>query len=183
MKLVRDLMIPLADIPLVREDSTIRDAMIALNKVRHLQPEGRAPLGTVFVVDDKSQITGKLGPFACIKALGGAFQAVEASRDLSRVGISTNSIATIRDHYRFLQEAISDMCGRASSILAKDAMHPIFESIHADASLQEAVLKMGAWNTLSVPVVKGNEVVGMLRLLDLFREVSDVVVSHPEECE
>lgn len=176
-------MIPLADIPLVRQDSTIRDAMIALKKVRDLQSEGRAPLGTVFVIDAQRQIIGKIGPFACILALGGAFEAVEASRELSRAGLSTDSIATIRDHYRFLQEALSDMCGRASSILARDAMHPIYESISAEASLQEAVLRMGDWHTLSIPVVQGTEVVGLLRLLDLFREVTDVIVSHPERCE
>jgi hypothetical protein len=73
MKRVRDLMIPLAAIPIVKEGSTIRDAIVALSKVTHLQPEGRAPLGAVFVVDDKSEIVGKIGPFAFISALSGEY--------------------------------------------------------------------------------------------------------------
>jgi hypothetical protein len=60
----------------------------------------------------------------------------EASRELSRAGISTDSIAPIKSHFPFLQEALSDMCGRANSILARDAMHPIDESINENATLQ-----------------------------------------------
>jgi hypothetical protein len=51
-------------------------------------------------------------------------------------------------------------------------MIPVTESIDENALLTEAIHRIVLWQTLSILVTRGGEVVGILRLSDLFDEIS-----------
>ncbi|MFZ5981745.1 MAG: CBS domain-containing protein, partial [Candidatus Zixiibacteriota bacterium] len=76
-------------------------------------------------------------------------------------------------NFRFFQEDLCDLCKRARNINVVDVMRPVTESIDENASLSEAIHKMVMWSTLSVLVTRGNDVVGLLRLSDVFQAVAD----------
>ena len=51
-------------------------------------------------------------------------------------------------------------------------MRPVTESIDENASLCEAIHKIVILQTLSILVKRGREVIGLLRLSDLFDEIA-----------
>ena len=55
---------------------------------------------------------------------------------------------------------------------AADAMHPLSESVEESASISEAIHKIVMWQQLSLLVTRGDEVVGLIRLSDLYDEVA-----------
>ena len=55
---------------------------------------------------------------------------------------------------------------------AADAMHPLSESVEESASLSDAIHKIVMWQHLSLLVTRGDEVVGLIRLSDLFDEIA-----------
>jgi CBS domain-containing protein len=54
----------------------------------------------------------------------------------------------------------------------KDVMRPMTEQVDVNDTINEAIHKIIMWQILSVLVTKGEKVVGILRLSDLFDEVS-----------
>ena len=61
-------------------------------------------------------------------------------------------------------------------------MQPVTESIHEDTTLQEVIEKISEWQVISVLVTRGNQVVGIIRLSDIFQELAEEVVRQSDEC-
>jgi predicted transcriptional regulator len=76
------------------------------------------------------------------------------------------------EHYRFFQEDLRDLCSRSSRLLVKEVMRPVQQSIDENAALPEAIHKIVMWQTLFILVTRGAEVVGLLRLSDLFDAIA-----------
>ena len=55
---------------------------------------------------------------------------------------------------------------------ARDAMHPLAESVDENASLSDAIHKIVLWQQLSLMVTRKDDVVGLIRLSDLYDEVA-----------
>jgi hypothetical protein len=62
-------------------------------------------------------------------------------------------------------------------------MHPITECIDENAALIDAINKTCMWQTLSIPVSRNGEIVGLLRLSDLFVELTEQIKLMRGNCE
>ena len=171
-KMVKDLMVPLDDYAVISRESTLLDAIIALDQAQKNLPAGRQPYRAVLVVDDKKKVVGKIGQLAFLKALEPKYNMLGDLSRLSRAGLSSTFISSMMENFQFFQENLNDLCRRAIYIKAKDVMHPITESIEENASLHEAIHKIIMHQTLSLLVTRSDRMVGLLRLSDLFDEVA-----------
>ena len=75
-------------------------------------------------------------------------------------------------NYGLFQHEFDEIRNRIKTIKMKDVMRPVKEHIDVNDSINEAMHKIIMWQMLSVLVTKGDTVVGILRLSDLFDEVS-----------
>lgn len=100
---------------------------------------------------------------------------------MDRAGLSPGSISTVMDHVQFLCRVRGSLQERARSIEVCNVMLPVGESIDEEASLQEAIDLFGARQTLSILVRRGEQIVGVLRLSDLFQEIAHQIVSSEED--
>ena len=171
-KTVRDLMVSLDEYALVPEDATVLEALKALELAQENLSPGREPHRAVLVVDKKNKVVGKIGQLAFLRALEPKYLYLGDLKTLSRAGLSDKFIADMMDNLSFLRGTLDDICRQAGSLKAKDVMHPVSENIDEDAPLTEAIHKIVIWQTLSILVTRGGEVVGILRLSDLFTAVS-----------
>ena len=169
---VKDLMVSLGECPVVSEDATLRDAVLALDEAQKKLPAGRQPYRAVLVIDDKKRIAGKIGQLALLGALRLRHDVIAEFESLSPAGVSDEFVSSMMEHYRFFHEALPDLCSGASTLLVKVVMRPINQNISETASLSEAIHKMVMWQTLSILVTRGAEVVGLLRLSDIFDAVA-----------
>jgi len=174
---VKDIMVPIDRYGVVSQDATLLDAILKYDEAMKKRDRRRQPFRAVLVVDDKGQVIGKLGQLAFLKALEPQHHVLSDISKLSGSGVSEQFMASIMKHYQFFQEDLAHLCFRARNIKVKDVMHPITESIDENASLGEAIYRIVLWETLSVLVTRGKDVVGLLRLDDLCQEVAEKMKS------
>lgn len=174
-KRVKDLMLPLDEYAVVPEDATLVDALVALEEAQGDLPPGRHPHRAVLVVDKGGTIVGKLGHLAFLKAMEPKYALLGDIQTLSRAGLSSEFITDMMSNMRFWGDESPGMRRRAHAVRVKDAMRKVDENIDENASLMEAIHCLVMWQTLSTLVTRNGQVVGILRLTDLFAAVSEYV--------
>jgi CBS domain-containing protein len=171
-KKVRDLMVPLDEYPVVEEDTTLLDVVRALDEGQKRLPPGKQPYRAVLVVDQDRKIVGKIGQFAFLAALEPKYNLLGDLDKLHTSGLSPEIVSLAMEHYRFFEDSLSDLCQRRSAMKAVDAMQPLSESVDENASISDAIHKIVIWQHLSLLVTRGDEVVGLIRLSDLYDEIA-----------
>ena len=179
-KKVKDLMVPLEEYAVVSDKATLVDALRALEKAQLTLKPGQHRHRAVLVLDKNNRVVGKIGHLGFLKALEPKYNILGDMGKLSRVGLDAAFINSMMENFRFFQDDLCDLCKRARHIDVVDVMHPVTESIDENASLNEAIHNMVMWSTLSVLVTRNGEIVGLLRLSDVFQEVADFM---KKECD
>jgi len=170
--LVKDIMIPINEYAVVPHHATLYDAIIALEESRDKIPRGSDPHRAVLVIDDSGKVIGKLGHLAFLKALEPKYRDLGDLSTFSKAELSPEFIKTIRTERRFWQGSFPDIYNRAMSVLVKDVMHPADACINENEPLTEAIHESIMWQSLSILVTKESEIIGILRLSDVYAVVA-----------
>jgi len=171
-KLVKDIMLPLSEYAVVGEDATLSEALQALEDAQMNLPKDRQHNRAVLVKNKKGKIIGKLGHLGFLKALEPKYNSLGNVEQLSRAGVNLEFLEMMMDNLRFWQDDLNIIYQRARSVRIRDVMKPTTENISENSTLAEAIHHIIMWQVLSMLVTRDDEVVGILRLSDLFEEVS-----------
>ena len=177
-KKVKDLMVPIEEYAVINENSTLLDAFIALEKSQRNLPEKRQPHRAVLVINKDEKVVGKIGHLAFLKALEPKYKSLGNIKTLSQAGISTEVITSMMDDFNLWKGRMDEILQSAGQITVKNVMHPVAENIDENASLSEAMHKIIMWQSLSVIVTRGKQVVGILRLSDLFNYIASRIIER-----
>ncbi len=162
-KKVKDLMIPLEDYPHIPYWFTLRQAM-AIVREAAIKFEGTFEPRAVLVFDEKYQLMGMLTLRDVVRGLEPKF-----AEDKGLIK-SDPSLAVL----------VGDMFGpgmkEASQRPVSDVMSPIKVTVNGDDPITKALFLMIKENVGMMPVLQDNKVVGMVRMNELFKEISDVVL-------
>jgi len=160
---VKDLMIPLEDYPHIPYWFTLRQAM-AIVREAAIKFEGSFEPRAILIFDEKYQLMGMLTLRDIIRGLEPRFL---QETDLIKMDPSLTILA-------------GDLFGpgmkQASQKPVSDVMTTIRVTVNDEDSLVKALFLMIKENVGLMPVLHDNKVVGMIRLSDLFQEVSEVVL-------
>ena len=171
-KKVKDLMTPLEGYAVVDENATLLDAINALDEAQKKLAPGRQKHRAVLVIDKNKKIIGKIGHLAFLKALEPKYDIMGDLKNITSMGVSRTFVESLMANYQLFQDNLTDLCRRAATLPAKDVMRPVSESIDENASLAEGIHAIVMHQSLSIPVTRKGEVVGLLRLSDLFEELT-----------
>ncbi len=172
LKRVRDLMISLEQYAIVEEQATLLDALYALDRAQsHVRNNGHQHRA-VLVRSHGGRIVGKIGHLAFLRALRTVHDDPRGEDRLRRAGVDQEMIRRSEGFYRLLSEDVTDLCGKARTIKAREAMRPVSERIGVDESLMDALDAFERWQTLSLLVTDNGSAVGILRAVDLFDEIA-----------
>jgi len=180
-KTVRDLMVPLDNYAVVDENATLLQAVLTLDKSQEHLASGKQPHRAILVLDKDGKVIGKIGQLAFLRALEPKYQAISDRGALAKVGISAEYLSSMMESFRLHEADLGQLCRRAANIKAKDIMSPIKESIEASAGLGEAIHQFIQTQALSLLVEDKRKVVGLLRLSDLFDEITGTMKSLSAE--
>ena len=162
-KKVKELMIPLEDYPHIPYWFTLRQAM-AIVREAAIKFEGSFEPRAVLVFDEKYQLMGILTLRDIIKGLEPRFM-----HETALVKADPN-----------LSVLMGDLFGpgmrEASQTPVSEVMSPIKVTIQGNDLLAKAIFMMIQENVGMMPVVQDGKVAGMVRLSDLFKEISDMVL-------
>ena len=171
-KYVLDIMLPLDEYAVVSDDATLFEAFIALEEAQKKRPPDRQKHRAVLVKNKENKIVGKLGHLGFLKALEPGYKNLGELDMISKAGLTKEFITSMMKNFELLQDDMADIRNRTKSIKMKDVMRPMTEQVDINDTINEAIHKIIMWQILSVLVTKGGKVVGILRLSDLFDEVS-----------
>ena len=162
-KKVKDLMIPLEDYPHIPYWFSLRQAM-AIVREAAIKFEGSFEPRAVLVFDEKYQLMGILTLRDVIKGLEPSFLHETAL-------VKADPSLTVM---------IGDLFGpglkEASQKPVSEVMSPIKVTIQGNDPIPKAIFLMIMENVCMMPVIQDNKVAGMIRLSDLFKEISDLVL-------
>jgi CBS domain-containing protein len=172
---VKQLMVPLAEYATVSEEATLYEAVVALEEAqKKVQPE-REPHRAVLVLDKDQKVVGKLSQWDVIKGIEPKYKMIANINETLRHGLGQEFIKSLFETYGFWAQPLEDICRKAATIKVKDLMYTLGEGefVAEDASLDRALHQFVMGRHQSLLVTKGKDIVGVLRLSDVFKEIGD----------
>jgi CBS domain-containing protein len=175
--LVKDLMIPLKDYATVSKDATLYEAVMALKEAQKKIDQSIYQHRAVLVYDADGKIVGKLSQLDALKALEPKYEDVFNPEGMDRYGINADYIRKMIRELGLLKPPLDDICRIAADVRVKSIMYAPTEGeyVPETATLSEAVLLLLAGHHQSLLVTRGKEIVGIIRLTDVFEKVSDLI--------
>jgi CBS domain-containing protein len=182
-KRVKDVMLSLREYATIHSEATISEALLALSKSQMGLTYDRHHHRAILVLDDRGQVIGKLSHWAILRSLEPKLLREEDLHSLSRAGVSQEFISSITRSLTLFHGGLARLCREAAKVRVKEAMVPLGESIDEEAPLTEAIHLLIRSHAQSTVVTRECEVIGILRLSDVFEEVADLIRSSTESPE
>jgi CBS domain-containing protein len=172
-----DLMIPLSDYAIVHENATLYDAVVALEQSQARFTSRRYSHRAILVQNDDGVIVGKLSMRDIIRGLEPGYGEITDSK-MAHFGFSASFIKSIVKSQGLWQRPLDNLCEKAANIKAKDVMYTPAEGeyVEQSASLNEAIHQLIMGHHQSLLVTSQGRVTGILRLTDVFSEISSLIV-------
>ena len=172
-KLVRDMMVPLAEYPCIRHSITLREAITEMTV--QIKRRARLSLPRVALVfdDDFDELLGMLRRRDIMRGLEPRFLvsgALDYRGKLFDVKADPHLAELPYD------KMVAHLRKRADR-LVKDYVTPIQATIAHDDRITTAMCEMVDENTSLLPVLKDGDVVGVLRSVDVLSEVA-LILGH-----
>jgi hypothetical protein len=169
MKIVKDLMVPLEEYTRVSDDASLHDAIAALEKALlganadPSRPKDRA----VLVQAANGRVIGKVSMWDVLRGLEPRYE------------LPIDPLLVIDDYFLWTHSLFMNLAEKTKAITIKDLIRePSKDEIIAeDAPLDLAVHQLVNGKLLSLLVKRGDAVIGILRLSDVFKAVSDMIKS------
>lgn len=177
IKTVDELMIPLSEYAVVSHHSYVRDALKAIKSAQaNLKFPGQAARAAL-VVDDDAKVIGQIEQINFLEALEPKYGMLGDLQPLSRAGLSDEMIQAMIDNLEFWQNDLAEACIRLSKTSVREIMDPLDKSITRDTPLYEAVHKFVIWQVKRILVSEEDEIIGVLRLTDVFNNLTEYIES------
>ncbi len=172
---VKDLMVPLSEYATVTEDANLYEAVLSLEEAqekfedKHTRYRHRG----ILILDKDGNVVGKLSQLDVLRALEPKYQEMIQGEGLHRFGFTKEFTKSIMEDYHLFASPLEDICRKAGEQNVKKFMNTPSEGeyVSADASLDVAIHQFIIGHHQSLLVTRDKEIVGILRLTDVFAAV------------
>lgn len=169
-KKVRELMVGVFNYPHIPYWFTIRQAIAIMKK--SFIDNGKAMFPhVIFVFNEKYDLLGTITPYEIIRGLEPKIKQFQV-KDAEVVYIDENSLAEVEAGL-FLSEA-KNLCERPVS----EVMVPAKIFISPNATVTKAAFLMIHHKLSVLPVIENNKFVGVVKMMDLFNEISKLILEE-----
>lgn len=173
--MVKDLMVPLSEYATVTEDATLYEAVLALEEAqeqfedKHTRYRHRA----VLILDKNDHVVGKLSQLDVLRALEPKYQKMIQGKGLQRFGFAKEFEKSILEKFRLFANPLDDICRKAGERNVKEFMYTPTEGeyVAEEETLDLAIHQLIIGRHQSLLVTREEEIVGVLRLTDVFAAV------------
>ncbi|HDR15580.1 MAG TPA: CBS domain-containing protein [Desulfobacteraceae bacterium] len=175
--LIKDIMVALEDYATVSEEATLYEAVNALEEAQKRFDENKYRHRAVLVYDSKGNIIGKLSQLDVLKSLEPKYDGIGDLKGLSRYGVDAERIRHMIKEYGLWRQPLDNICRKAATVKVKEIVRTPSqgEYIEENATLNEAIHHLIIGQHQSLLVKRGNKIVGLLRLTDVFKEITTLI--------
>lgn len=174
---VKEVMVPLEQYATVPETATMFEAVLALEKAQQEFDQSAYRHRAVLVYGRNNQIVGKVSQLDILKALEPKYDQIEDVKSISRLGYSRQFLKKMMEQFNLWNRPLDDVCKKSSSMKVKDFMYTPTEGeyIEEGATLEQGIHQLVIGHHQSLLVTRGKDIVGILRVTDVFKEVCDIM--------
>ena len=173
--LVKEIMVPIAAYATVPEDANLYEAVLALESAQEAVEPLKHKHRAILVLDECRKVVGKITMLQILMALEPKYAQLEAEGVPSRSGYSPEFINSMLRDYALWSEPLEFICNRAAQLKVVDFMEVPTDGsfIDENATLGDAIHHLVLQKHHSLIVTGGEDVVGILRLSDIFVHICD----------
>lgn len=168
---VKDLMVPIGEYAVVSEDATLSDAIRALERAQRAFDRTRHPHRAILVLDKANRPVGKISQLDALKAMEPKYKKIQGKDEKSAFRhFSRMFLHSMLAHQRLFDGSLDDLREKAARIRVKEFMSTVSEDdyLGENTTLDEALHILIMRRRQSLLVSRDNEIVGILRLTDVF---------------
>ncbi len=184
---VKELMVPLSRYATVAEEATLLEAVGALRKAQADIGRLRYQYRAILVIDKNNHFVGKLSQHDMIEALEPNYADTKKSashESMHRLGFSDSFVKSTLEQYHLWEKALENLCEKAIHLKIKNIMYVPGKSefVNESTTMDEAIHQLigGRHHSLLVTADTAKhdsrEIVGVLRLADVFEFVGDAML-------
>ena len=179
-KMVKDLMVKLSEYATASTEATLYEAVLALEEAQADFDQSRHPHRAILIFDENKKVVGKISQIDILRALEPKYEEIIEKGLLARVGLSPMYQKSLIEQYKLWNKPLNDICRKAAELKVKTFMTTPTEGEFVDenASMDKAINQLIIGRHQSLLVTRNNEIVGILRLTDVFMEI----VRNIKEC-
>lgn len=172
---VKELMVPLDQYVCVSEEATLYEAVVSLEEAQAKYASKGYPHRAVLICDKNNKVIGKLGQLDVLRCLEPRYSELIDLKKVSGFGLSAEFMRSMMDKYELWKAPLEDLCLKAARVKLGSVVKAPLEGefIDQDATLDQAVHQLIMGHHQSLLVTSQGRVVGIFRLTDVFKEVSD----------
>jgi CBS domain-containing protein len=171
---IKELMVPLNEYATVSEDATLFDAIQALERAQKEFDCTKYRHRAILVLDKSNHPVGKISQLDALKALEPKYKEIQGNDTKSQFRhFSRMFLNSMLEHHRLFEDSLDGLLNKASMLRVTEFMHKPSkeEYLREDATLDEAVHILVMGHHQSLLVSRKSEIVGILRLTDVFAAV------------
>ncbi|MCF8110848.1 MAG: CBS domain-containing protein [Desulfobacteraceae bacterium] len=174
---VKEIMVPLEDYAIVSEEANLAEAVFALEQAQQNFNQSRYQHRAILVYDKNKKVVGKLSLHDILQGLEPKYTGAGNFNELDQFYINADYIRNLIDELGLLENPMQDICKKAAEVKVKNIMHTPTkgEYVSEDAPLNEAIIQLLIGHRQSLLVTRGKDIVGILRLTDVFKKIADVI--------
>ncbi|MBT4288491.1 MAG: CBS domain-containing protein [Deltaproteobacteria bacterium] len=170
---IKALMVPISEYATVNKDATLFEAVLALEKAQEKYDQTKFQHRAVLVLDKNNKVVGKLSQLNVLRALELESKKIDKIEEISQFCFGAKYIANQLEQSRVKGTSLKEICSKPSKIKVEKFMKQPeeYQYIEEETSLEVAIYQLLTGPYLSLLVVRKGEVVGVLRLTDVFLTV------------
>lgn len=178
---VKDLMVPISEYATVPMGTSLLDAIHVLERAQEAYTISKYQHRAILVLDDQQNVVGKIGQLRVLKAVETRPDIDSELEELKSFNFSGEYMAHRRDQYRLRGPILkTDALKNAAVKKVEEFMQKPTpgEFVSEDCSLDTAIHKLVAGTHLSLLVTRNKQIVGILRIADVFAAVYHEMKQH-----
>ncbi len=171
---VRDIMIPLAQYPIVSEASSFHETVLALKVAQRQFGRDHDTPNTILVFNKKGGVAGQIDYWDLMRAMEPGYANMGYPRQIiDRECSDCEFPGSILRTYDLWRKPLQELCDKSAEVTASEIMRPItaMERIEEQACTDEAINSMIMRHLGLMLVTHGDAAVGVLRLADVAKEI------------
>ena len=163
---VRDILVPIADFPCIARDASMREAFSVLHQ-KHQTAGWR--FRHLLVLDASLTLVGLLSIHDLLRSLMPDYLKATSARHIAETLPDDASLSIL------WQDSFAAQCRQVGKVRVESYMAPVRDTVRADDPLTRAAYLMITHGVDMLPVLEGDRVVGVVRIVDVFNQAATEV--------
>jgi CBS domain-containing protein len=170
---IKDIMVPISEYATVSQDSTLYEAVLALEKAQKEFDRSHYAHRAILIYDKNKKIIGKVSQLDVLRALEPKYSEIQDHSWLARYGFTKKFVKSMMDQYRLWDTPLAAICKKASGIKVSEIMYSPTEGEYVDenTTIDEAIHMLVMGHHQSLLVKRKDDIIGILRLTDIFSAI------------